>query len=40
MTIAGLALRSLIHYRRTNVVVSFGVASAVAVLAGSLLVGA
>ena len=39
MTLAQLALRSLSFYRRTNAASIFGVASAVAVLAGSLLVG-
>lgn len=34
-----LARRSLLHYRRTNVAVVLGVACAVAVLAGALLVG-
>ena len=34
-----LALRSLRHYRRTNLAVIAGVACAVAVLAGALLVG-
>ena len=39
MTLAQLAFRSLSFYRRTNAASIFGVASAVAVLAGSLLVG-
>lgn len=39
MTARTLALRSLRHYRRTNVAVVAGVACAVAVLAGALLVG-
>ena len=39
MTITQLALRSLMFYRRTNAASVLGVASAVAVLAGSLLVG-
>ncbi len=39
MTLAQLALRSLSFYRRTNAASILGVASAVAVLAGSLLVG-
>jgi hypothetical protein len=39
MTVVRLALRSLVHFRRTHVSVAFGVASAVAVLAGALLVG-
>jgi hypothetical protein len=39
MTIARLAFRSLAHYGRTYVAVTAGVASAVAVLAGALLVG-
>ena len=34
-----LVRRSLVHYRRTNTAVVFGVAVAVAVLAGALLVG-
>lgn len=40
MTLIRLALASLWHYRRTHLAVVAGVASAVAVLAGSLLVGA
>lgn len=40
MTLARLAVASLWHYRRTHLAVVAGVASAVAVLAGSLLVGA
>jgi ABC-type lipoprotein release transport system permease subunit len=40
MTITRLAIASLVHYRRTHVAVALGVAGAVAVLAGSLLVGA
>ncbi|HEY7474654.1 MAG TPA: FtsX-like permease family protein, partial [Vicinamibacterales bacterium] len=39
MTLFQLALRSLTFYRRTNIASVLGVASAVAVLAGSLLVG-
>ncbi len=39
MTISRLALRSLTFYRRTNAASVLGVASAVAVLAGSFLVG-
>ena len=35
----GLVLRSLRHYWRTNLAVIAGVATAVAVLAGALLVG-
>ena len=34
-----LVLKSLLHYRRTNAAVVFGVAAAVAVLAGAFLVG-
>ncbi len=40
MTVFRLALKSLSYYRRTHVAVAAGVAAAVAVLAGSLLVGA
>jgi ABC-type lipoprotein release transport system permease subunit len=40
MTLTRLALASLRYYRRTQTAVVFGVASAVAVLAGSFLVGA
>lgn len=39
MTGWGLARRGLTHYRRTNLAVIAGVATAVAVLAGALLVG-
>lgn len=39
MTLADLARQGLRHYRRTHVAVAFGVATSVAVLAGSLLVG-
>ncbi len=39
MTLRDLARQSLLYYRRTHVAVVFGVAAAVAVLAGSLLVG-
>ena len=39
MTLGDLSRRSLSYYRRTHVAVVFGVAAAVAVLAGSLLVG-
>ncbi|HYN06676.1 MAG TPA: FtsX-like permease family protein [Vicinamibacterales bacterium] len=39
MTLTRLALRSLTFYRRTNTASVLGVASAVAVLAGALLVG-
>jgi ABC-type lipoprotein release transport system permease subunit len=39
MRTAELLKRSLIHYWRTNLAVVFGVATAVAVLAGALLVG-
>ena len=39
MTAWGLARRSLAYYRRTNLAVIAGVATAVAVLAGALLVG-
>jgi putative ABC transport system permease protein len=39
MTLTQLALRSLTFYRRTNAASVFGVATAVAVLAGALLVG-
>ena len=39
MTIATLLKRNLVHYRRTNAAVVCGVAIAVAVLAGALLVG-
>jgi putative ABC transport system permease protein len=39
MTLGGLARQSLSYYRRTHVAVVCGVAAAVAVLAGSLLVG-
>lgn len=39
MTFGDLARASLVHYRRTHLAVVFGVATAVAVLAGSLLVG-
>lgn len=39
MTLASLAWAGLSHYRRTHLAVVLGVASAVAVLAGSLLVG-
>jgi hypothetical protein len=39
MTFGDLARASLVHYRRTHLAVVLGVASAVAVLAGSLLVG-
>jgi len=40
MTFAHLATRSLRHYWRTHAAVAFGVAAGVAVLAGSLVVGA
>jgi hypothetical protein len=39
MRLLTLVLRSLVHHRRTNAAVVFGVAVAVAVLAGALLVG-
>lgn len=39
MRLRSLVLRSLVHYRRTNAAVVLGVAVAVAVLAGALLVG-
>ena len=39
MTISRLAIRSLAFYRRTNAATIVGVATAAAVLAGSLLVG-
>jgi len=39
MTLRDLARQSLSYYRRTHLAVVFGVAAAVAVLAGSLLVG-
>jgi len=39
MTLGQLALRSFRHYRRTHAAVAFGVATAVAVVAGALLVG-
>ena len=39
MTLARLALQSLRHYRRTHTAVALGIATAVAVLAGALLVG-
>ncbi len=39
MTLSDLARQGLRHYRRTHVAVAFGVATSVAVLAGSLLVG-
>jgi ABC-type lipoprotein release transport system permease subunit len=39
MTITRLALQSFRHYRRTHAAVGFGVAAAVAVMAGALLVG-
>src|SRR5262245_41741495 len=39
MTRRSLALRGLTHYWRTNIAVVLGVATAVAVLAGALLVG-
>ncbi|MDA1306082.1 MAG: ABC transporter permease [Acidobacteria bacterium] len=39
MTFGSLTRASLTHYRRTHLAVVFGVAAAVAVLAGSLLVG-
>ncbi|MGE5836744.1 MAG: ABC transporter permease, partial [Acidobacteriota bacterium] len=39
MTLTQLAVRSLTFYRRTNAASVFGVASAVAVVAGALLVG-
>jgi len=39
MTLGDLSRRSLSYYRRTHAAVVFGVAAAVAVLAGSLLVG-
>src|SRR5262245_45954044 len=39
MTLTQLALRSVVFYRRTNLASVLGVASAVAVLAGALLVG-
>jgi putative ABC transport system permease protein len=39
MTFGSLTRASLAHYRRTHLAVVFGVAAAVAVLAGSLLVG-
>lgn len=40
MTLVTIATRSLVHYRRTHSAVAMGVAVAVAVLAGSFLVGA
>jgi hypothetical protein len=40
MTITRLALQSFSHYRRTHAAVALGVAAAVAVMAGALLVGA
>jgi hypothetical protein len=40
VTSGTIARRSLVHYRRTHAAVALGVAAAVAVLAGSLLVGA
>jgi putative ABC transport system permease protein len=40
VTVGTIARRSLIQYRRTHAAVALGVAAAVAVLAGSLLVGA
>ncbi|HEX5069215.1 MAG TPA: FtsX-like permease family protein [Vicinamibacterales bacterium] len=40
MTVGTIARRSLAHYSRTHAAVALGVAAAVAVLAGSLLVGA
>ena len=40
MTFTRLAFRGLAHYRRTNAAVALGVAGGVAVLAGSLIVGA
>ena len=39
MTLLRLARHSLWHYRRTHVAVAFGIATAVAVMAGALLVG-
>ena len=39
MSSSRLVLRSLLHYWRTNLAVVLGVATAVAVLAGALLVG-
>ena len=39
MTTFTLALAGLKHFRRTHAAVAFGVAAAVAVLAGSFLVG-
>ena len=39
MTTFRLAVRSLRHYRATNLAVSAGVAVAVAVLTGALMVG-
>src|SRR5262245_57901564 len=39
MTITQLVRQSLLHYWRTNAAVFFGVATAVAVLSGALLVG-
>jgi len=39
MRLRSLVLRSLVHYRRSNAAVVLGVAVAVAVLAGALLVG-
>ena len=39
MTLTRLAFRSFKHYRRTHTAVAFGVAAAVAVVAGALLVG-
>ena len=39
MTTRGLVLRNLRHFWRTNLAVIAGVATAVAVLAGALLVG-
>ena len=39
MTLRDLVLRSLVYYWRTNLAVVLGVATAVAVLAGALLVG-
>ena len=38
MTLTRLALQSFRHYRRTHAAVAFGVATAVAVVAGALLV--
>ena len=39
MTLTRLALRSLVHYWRTNLATVLGIATAVAVLAGAYTVG-